>query len=128
LLNYRFAGEPNITVAVDCDEHPKLCQHAGVAYFSVDDFDQEIPPEVKMWIRGRRESYAKSLGTPGLVESINRACGTERAHLGLLNEKVGRIEEADRLVQKFLGGQKKEEVIEEAKKIEGNGKSANGRH
>jgi hypothetical protein len=122
-LAFVFEGDPNITIGVvDCDESPRLCQHGGATYYPEDEYEDgpsPWPPDVRLWIRGKWENYTKGLGPQLLIANINRKCGTDRAHTGLLSDTAGRIEAADRLAQTFLGSENKEQAIEEAKKIPG---------
>jgi hypothetical protein len=122
-LDWVFEGDPNVTVGVvDCGTSPKLCLSAGVDVDGDgddDDEDEDPPPVVKIWSRGRWANYTRSLTTMALVPAINAACGTERAHDGLLGDAAGRLPAADRLARAFAAAPDRRRLIEEARRIQG---------
>jgi protein disulfide-isomerase A6 len=122
-LDYVFEGDPNITIGViNCDTAAGLCLQAGIdfeAEVDEDDDQMEWESRAKIWNRGTWLNYTKSLTTMTMIPNINKICGTDRAHNGLLSERAGRIPAADQLALKFVNSEDQEELIEAAKKIKG---------
>jgi protein disulfide-isomerase A6 len=108
-----FHGEPNVSVGLlNCPVYVDYCEtHKGWS---------AVPPKLRLYLNGEEIAYDGDWESDQVVDFLNFKCGTQRQMSGLLKDEVGRIKEADEIVEEFLRKtDQADKVIEKLSKISG---------
>jgi protein disulfide-isomerase A6 len=105
-----FDPDPNVSVgSLNCERFREQCDEMNITSY----------PTIELSRSGVWSVFSGHRSLSGFIDFVNKKCGTERGHDGLLNANAGRIPAADDLVTEFLAAEAKEQVIEKMKTVAG---------
>jgi protein disulfide-isomerase A6 len=105
-----FDPDTNVSVAsLNCERFREQCDGLGITSY----------PKIQVAKSGGWSVFSGYRSLSGIIEFVNKKCGTERTDDGLLNANAGRIAEADAIVAEFLAVDEKGTVIEKMRKVVG---------
>jgi protein disulfide-isomerase A6 len=105
-----FQPELNITLGLtNCDQYHELCE----------EYDVKGYPTIKLFKNGIVQPYAGGRLAEGVVDFVNKQCGTERSVSGLLNDRAGLVNNTEIIVNEFMQSEDKQAVITRTKAVEG---------